>query len=357
MTDEGSLKDGETRVQRCSEFYGRLRAVVAKSVVGHEKLIEQLMIAILARGHMLLTGAPGVGKTLLLRCMAEATRLDFSRVRCTPDLMPTDLFGPEIGASAADSCSPIAAGAGSQGAGDRREVTSTLSANFILVEDIDRAPPKTQWALMEAMEQREVFTDGAIHRLPTPFFLLAAENPWDREDTCLLRQATLDRFLMHVRVDYPSQEDEWEIARRVTFGQRAPIEVVAAPEEILSFQELVTKEPLSDPVLQCARALVRASRPNSEEAPGFVDRWVAWGAGPRGLVALVACAKARAFLRGRRETKVADVRAVAPAVLRHRIAPNEVAEAEAISSDTLVEMLIEAARSENGTIPGVPGIE
>jgi MoxR-like ATPase len=232
-----------------------------------------------------------------------------------------------------------------------------LFANLVLVEEIDRAPPKTQAALVEAMELREVIVDEAVHRLPTPYFVLAAQDPWEREDLCPLPRSALDRFLIHVCVDYPGEEDEWEIARRATFGQPDEIEVVTAPEEILSFQELLAREPISDQVLRCARTLARASRPNSEEAPGFVDRWVAWGAGPRGLVALLTCAKARAILRGRRETTMSDIRAVAPAVLRHRIAPNDVAQAEAISSDTLVEMLIEAARSENGAIQDAAGIE
>jgi MoxR-like ATPase len=325
MTDDKALGDVQTGVRQCGEACDRLRKELAKAVCGHEPFIEQVLIAILAGGHALVEGVAGLAKTLLMRSLARATRLPFRKITSTPDLVPGDLVVAE--------CPEKNTGSVSRACGP-------LFASLVLVEEIERAPPKTQAMLTDAMDQRQVAFGDAVRELPSPFFLLATLNPLDREDTSPLRQTALERFLMHVRVDYPSREDEWQIARSAMAAQGS-VEPVMAGAQILAFQKLVAGLPVHDRVLEYALALVRASRPNSQEAPAFIDRWVSWGAGPRGVVALVSCAKARAVLQGRFPADVSDVRAVAPAVLRHRIAANDVAQANALAPDSLVTMLLE----------------
>jgi MoxR-like ATPase len=221
-----------------------------------------------------------------------------------------------------------------------------IFANMILADEINRTPPKTQAAMLEAMQERQVSAGGKMHKLPDPFFVLATQNPLEQEGTYPLPEAQLDRFLLYIRVEYPSGAEEWEIARKVTTGQMGRIEPLMSGEEILDFQKLVMRIPVSDQVLGYAWALVRASRPNQPEAPEFIDRWVAWGAGPRGVLTLVTCAKARAILHGRYHATVGDVQAVIKPALRHRIAGNYAAQANALSSDRLVEMLMEAVPAD-----------
>jgi MoxR-like ATPase len=297
-------------------------------VIGRENLIERIFIAMLVRGHAIADGAWGLGKTLLLRSLAGATGLEFARVTCTPDLVPHD-FVPR------ESPEPILPD------GHDAAPLGPLSANLVLIDEFDRASPKTQAALMDAITIGEVRSSGVGCRVPTPFFVLASRNPLAPEGAYPLRPAALDRFLIHLRLDYPDGEHEWEIARRITGSYRIDIDPVTNSDEILEFQKAVTELPVSDDVLRHAWALVRSSRPNSEESPGFVDRWLAWGAGPRGLLALVSCAKARAVLRGRNHTRISDVRAVAGDVFRHRLRVNDVALADAISADAIIAMLME----------------
>jgi MoxR-like ATPase len=298
-------------------------------------VIEQVMIAILARGHALLEGVPGLAKTLLVSSLAEATNLTFKRIQFTPDLMPSDVTGTEIIQEDVSS-----------GQRAYKFLPGPIFANMILSDEINRTPPKTQAAMLEAMQERQVSAGGQTHCLPAPFFVLATQNPLEQEGTYPLPEAQLDRFLLYIRVDYPSGAEEWEIARRVTTGQQGRIQRVMTGEDILDFQQLVTRVPVSDQVLGYAWALVRASRPTSKEAPEFIDKWVAWGAGPRGVLTLVSCAKARAILHGRYHATVGDVQAIIKPALRHRIAGNYAAQANNLTSDRLIEMILEAVPSD-----------
>jgi MoxR-like ATPase len=318
-------------IAACERAYNRLRDELAKAIVGQSEALEQVLVAIFARGHALLEGVPGLAKTLMVSSLAEALDLRFKRVQFTPDLMPSDVTGAEILQEDPETRQR-----------GYRFVHGPIFANLILADEINRTPPKTQAAMLEAMQERQVSAGGAMHTLPDPFFVLATQNPLEQEGTYPLPEAQLDRFLLYIRVAYPSAAEEWEIARRSSGARRERIEAVLRRDEIIAFQDLVERVPVSDQVLGFAWALVRASRPGSAEAPDFINRWVAWGAGPRGLLALVAGAKARAALYGRLHPSAADVQALAKAALRHRIAPNYAAHAAGIGSEKLVEMLLDA---------------
>jgi len=327
--------DDLAAVNRCKEAYERMRAELAKVIVGQDKVIEQVLVAIFSRGHALLEGVPGLAKTLLVSSLAEATHLSFKRIQFTPDLMPSDVTGTDIIQEELDT-------------GQRlyKFLPGPIFANMILADEINRTPPKTQAAMLEAMQERQVSCGGTVHKLPDPFFVLATQNPLEQEGTYPLPEAQLDRFLLYIKVDYPSGAEEWEIARRVTTGQLGRIEPLMSGEDIVEYQRLVTRVPVSDQVLGYAWALVRASRPASKESIDFIDRWVAWGAGPRGVLTLVTCAKARAILHGRYHATVGDVQALVRPALRHRIAGNYAAQANNLNSDRLIEMLLEAVPAD-----------
>ncbi len=335
MTNEQLPPDDVAAVKRCKASYDRLRQELSKVIVGQEKVIEQVLIAIFSRGHALLEGVPGLAKTLLISSLAEATHLSFKRIQFTPDLMPSDVTGTEI--IQEDLATKER---------QYKFLPGPIFANMLLADEINRTPPKTQAAMLEAMQERQVSAGGKVHRLPEPFFVLATQNPLEQEGTYPLPEAQLDRFLLYIKVDYPTAAEEWEIARRITTGQQGRIEPLMSGEDILGYQQLVTRVPVSDQVLGYAWMLVRASRPTSKEAPEFVDRWVSWGAGPRGMLTLVTCAKARAILHGRYHATVGDVQAVAKPALRHRIAGNYASQANALTSDRLVEMLMEAVPAD-----------
>lgn len=328
MTDIST--DDVVSVQRCEQAYNRLRDELAKVIVGQHDVIEQVLIAIFARGHALLEGVPGLAKTLLVSSLAEAMDLSFKRIQFTPDLMPSDVTGADVIQENPET-----------GAREYRFLRGPLFANLILADEINRTPPKTQASMLEAMQERQISAGGTVHKLPNPFFVLATQNPLEQEGTYPLPEAQLDRFLLHIRLDYPSGEEEWEVARRVTSGQQGKVLPVIGAAEILEFQQLVTRVPVSDQVLGYAWALVRASRPGSEEAPDFVNKWVSWGAGPRGVLTLVSAAKARAVLYGRYHASVGDVQSVAAGALRHRIAPNYAAQAAGVNGEKLIAMLME----------------
>ncbi|HUQ73063.1 MAG TPA: MoxR family ATPase [Planctomycetaceae bacterium] len=329
MTESPS-QDDVAAVQRCEQAYNRLRDELAKVIVGQADVIEQVLIAVFARGHALLEGVPGLAKTLLVSSLAQALHLTFKRIQFTPDLMPSDVTGTDVIQENLQT-----------GGREYRFLPGPLFANMILADEINRTPPKTQAAMLEAMQERQVSAGGTMHRLPDPFFVLATQNPLEHEGTYPLPEAQLDRFLLHIRVDYPTGDDEWEVARRVTSGQQGTIAPVLSGEDIVGFQKLVTTVPVSDQVLGYAWTLVRASRPKTEEAPDFVSKWVSWGAGPRGVLTLVTCAKARAVLYGRYHATIGDIQAVAAGALRHRIAPNYTAQAAGVDSDQIVELLMD----------------
>jgi MoxR-like ATPase len=317
-------------VKKCEEAYNKVRDELSKVIVGQDEVIEQVLVAMFARGHALLEGVPGLAKTLLISSIAETLKLSFKRIQFTPDLMPSDVTGTDI----------IQESKG--GSRAYKFLPGPIFANMILADEINRTPPKTQAAMLESMQERQVSAGGTVHTLPDPFFVLATQNPLEQEGTYPLPEAQLDRFLLYIKVDYPSGAEEWEIARRVTTGQLGGIKAVMTDKEIVDIQDLVTRVPVSDQVLGYAHALVRASRPGEEGAPDFVNKWLDWGAGPRGILTLVTCAKARALLYGRYHATVGDVDAVAKPALRHRIASNYAAHAEGKTNETLIDDLLEA---------------
>ena len=323
--------DDVAAVQRCEQAYNRIRDELSKVIVGQDEVIEQVLVAIFAKGHALLEGVPGLAKTLLVSSLAQALDLSFKRIQFTPDLMPSDVTGTEVIQENLQT-----------GAREYKFLSGPLFANMVLADEINRTPPKTQAAMLESMQERQISAGGKVHKLPAPFFVLATQNPLEQEGTYPLPEAQLDRFLLYIKVDYPSGAEEWDIARRVTTGQMGNIGAIMTGEEIIQIQKLVTNVPVSDQVLGYAWALVRATRPATKEAPEFVNRWVNWGAGPRGLLTLVTCAKARAILYGRYHATVGDVQAVAKPALRHRLASNYAAQAANIGSEKLIDMLMEA---------------
>jgi MoxR-like ATPase len=329
------MADDVVAVQNCAAAYGRLRTELAKVIVGQNDVIEQVIVAICARGHALLEGVPGLAKTLLVSSLARALHLSFKRVQFTPDLMPSDITGTDIIQENLETR-----------AREYKFLPGPLFANLILADEINRTPPKTQAAMLEAMQERQISAGGTVHKLPAPFFVLATQNPLEQEGTYPLPEAQLDRFLLYIHLDYPSAAEEWDIARLVTTGQSGDIQPVLTNDDITAMQNLVTRVPVSDQVLGYAHALVRATRPGSKEAPEFVNRWLSWGAGPRGVLTLVTCAKARAILHGRYHATAGDVQAVLKPSLRHRIASNYAAQAANMRSEQLLDMLLQAVPAD-----------
>ncbi len=317
-------------VQKWEAGHAKLRRELSKQIVGQADVVEQMLIAILAGGHCLLEGVPGLAKTLMVSSLARALDMSFHRIQFTPDLMPSDITGTDV-----LSEDPITH------ARSYEFLPGPIFANMILGDEINRTPPKTQAAMLEAMQERRVTTGGTEHKLPRPFFVLATQNPLEQEGTYPLPEAQLDRFLLYIKVTYPTGREEWEIARRVTSEKTEAIEPVLGSEQIIASQDLVHRLPVCDQVVGYAWALARASRPGQPEAPDFVNRWVSWGAGPRAVLALISCAKARAVLQGRYHATVEDVQAVVRPAMRHRIAPNYSALAAGVDNEKLLELLLE----------------
>ncbi len=317
-------------VARLGEAFEQITRQLQRVIVGQSQVIEQILVAMFARGHCLLVGVPGLAKTLLIRSLAETLSLKFSRIQFTPDLMPSDITGTEVIQE-------------DRSTGQRtfRFLPGPVFANIVLADEINRTPPKTQAALLEAMQEHQVTAGGQRHRLEEPFFVLATQNPIEQEGTYPLPEAQLDRFMFHIQVDYPSREEELEIVQRTTSDVEEQLQPTLSAQEILELQHIVRRVPVSPHVAQMAVDLVRMSRPQEPQAPEFVRQYVSWGAGPRASQYLVLGGKARAVLHGRRYVSRQDVLAVAPPVLRHRIMPNFNAEAEGIRSDDLVQRLIQ----------------
>jgi MoxR-like ATPase len=322
-------------VRRCKTAYDQIRKDLAEVIIGQGDVIEQVLVAVFARGHALLEGVPGLAKTLLVSSLAEATHLTFKRIQFTPDLMPSDVTGTQV--IQEDQETKVR---------QYKFLPGPLFANMILADEINRTPPKTQAAMLEAMQERQISSGGDNHRLPDPFFVLATQNPLEQEGTYPLPEAQLDRFLLYIKVNYPSPAEEWEIARRVTGGRLGRIRPSLSGEDIVRMQELVLRVPVSDQVLGYAWALVRATRPATPEAAEFVDKWIAWGAGPRGVLTLVTCAKARAILHGRHHATIGDIQWLIKPALRHRIAGNYAAQANNLTSDQLIDMLLTAVPAD-----------
>jgi MoxR-like ATPase len=331
MNEEQSNASSEdvAAVARCKAAYEQICKELSGVIVGQQEVIEQVLVAIFARGHALLEGVPGLAKTLLISSLAQAMHLSFKRVQFTPDLMPSDVTGTQIIQEDPET--------------RRRQyqfLPGPLFTNMLLADEINRTPPKTQAAMLEAMQERQISSGGQIMPLPNPFFVLATQNPLEQEGTYPLPEAQLDRFLLYIKVGYPLPSDEWEIARRVTSGSRSKITPSLSGEDIVQLQKLVERVPVSDQVLGYAWAAVLATRPGTAAAPDFVNKWVSWGAGPRGLLTLITCAKARAVLHGRVHATIGDVQWLIKPALRHRIAPNYAAQAANMDSDSVIDMLL-----------------
>ena len=319
------------------EAHRKLREQVARVVVGQDEVIDQLMTCIFARGHCILEGVPGLAKTLMVSTLADCLSLDFHRIQFTPDLMPSDITGTEMLQEDRSS-----------GRRELHYVPGPIFANIVLADEINRTPPKTQAALLEAMQERQVSSGGARHPLPNPFFVLATQNPIEQEGTYPLPEAQLDRFLFKVFVGYPSQDEERQIYRRTTGSGTETLDKVLAGADIPGLQELVRRIPISDHCLDYAMAVVRATRVGGTEGPSYISKWIAWGAGPRAGQALVLAAKSRAALDGRTSATIDDIRAVAHPVLRHRLVTTYAAQAEGQTPDSIIDALLRDIPARNG---------
>ncbi|MEW6510394.1 MAG: AAA family ATPase [Bacteroidota bacterium] len=329
MTARGSNADVEA-ARGLKVSYDALRTEIAKVIVGQDTVIAELLTALLARGHCLLVGVPGLAKTLLIKTLAEVLELSFNRIQFTPDLMPSDITGTEILEENV-----------STGAKSFKFIRGPVFANIVLADEINRTPPKTQAALLEAMQEHRVTAAGQTHRLEEPFFVLATQNPIEQEGTYPLPEAQLDRFMFNLWLDYPSHNEEVQIVKTTT-GEYAPsLRHVLTGQEIVHLQELIRRVPVADNVVEYAVRLVTMSRPKSERAPSFIRDWLSWGAGPRASQYLILGAKTRALLDGRYTPDIADVRAVAGPTLRHRIVPNFNAEADGVTAIEIVERLLQ----------------
>lgn len=323
-------------VQQAAHMKDRLLTELRKVIVGQQDIIDELFITLLARGHTLLTGVPGLGKTLLINSLAKCLSLSFKRIQFTPDLMPSDIFGTEVFEEDATT-----------GKRAFRFVPGPVFANVVLADEINRTPPKTQAALLEAMEERQVTAAGNTHALEQPFFVLATQNPIELEGTYPLPEAQLDRFLLNSVIDFLPLDDEMKMVASTTTKLKDDMKSILSGEEILELQDSVRQVPVSDHVVSYAVRLVAASRPREGNPMEWVRKQVKWGAGSRASQALILAGKARAILDGRLTVAIEDVQAMARPALRHRILPSFQAESENISTDTIVERLLEEV-PENG---------
>ncbi len=316
-------------VERLKDAFANLKAEMSKVIVGQQEVLEELLVAIFAKGHVLLVGVPGLAKTLMIHTLADALNLSYNRVQFTPDLMPSDITGTEV--IQEDKAT---------GVRQFKFLRGPIFANIVLADEVNRTPPKTQAALLEAMQERQVTVGGDRHRLPDPFFVLATQNPIEQEGTYPLPEAQLDRFMLNIVVDYPSEQEEFDIVRMTTSSHKAAVTKILSGHDILELQEIVRKVPVADHVARYAVRLTRRTRKQPEGTPDFIRDYVSWGAGPRASQYLVLAAKSRAVLHGRYHVAIEDIRAVASPVLRHRIVTNFNAEAEGIRPDDIIARLI-----------------
>src|SRR5688572_18835749 len=319
---------------------GRMRQEIHKRIVGQEDVLDEVLMALVAGGHALLVGVPGLAKTLMIRSVSEAMHLDFRRIQFTPDLVPSDITGTEIMEE-------------DQATGHRtfRFSRGPIFANIVLADEINRAPPRTQAALLEAMQERHVTAAGETMPLPEPFFVLATQNPIEQEGTYPLPEAQLDRFLFDIRIGYPGEDDEVSILRATTGSAPPPLSAVLDGEGTLAVQRLVREVPASEPALRYAAALARATRPDDPTAPDLVKRAVRWGAGPRAGQAIILGAKAHALLAGRAAVSPDDIRRVARPVLRHRVLPSFAGEAEGITAERVIDEVLTRIAPPRSQVP------
>ncbi len=318
-------------VQQLKAACARIKAELGKVIVGQEQVVDQVLIAILTRSHALLVGVPGLAKTLLVSTLSQTLHLSFKRIQFTPDLMPSDITGTEV--------------IYQDPATNERQfrfLRGPIFANMILADEINRTPPKTQAAMLEAMQERKVTVGGADHILPDPFFVLATQNPIEQEGTYPLPEAQLDRFMFMISVDYPSDAEELQIMKMATGVSLGKPAAVLTEQEILSLQHIVRRMPVADHVYAYAEKLVRVTRPKSTEALDFCKKWLTWGAGPRAGLNLILGAKARAMLHGQYYVSCDDVAAVALPIFRHRLIPNFAAQSESVSADDITRKILES---------------
>jgi MoxR-like ATPase len=324
-------EDDLRTLEHVKKAHSRIRAELAKVVVGQDRVIEQLLMAIFSQGHCLLEGVPGLAKTLMVSTLSRSLQLKFSRIQFTPDLMPADITGTEV--LQEDK---------STGHREFRFLQGPVFANIVLADEINRTPPKTQAALLESMQEKQVTIGGQRRPLPAPFFVLATQNPIEQEGTYTLPEAQQDRFMFKVFVRYPSYDEEYKIAETTTSNVKPEVAEVLTAEEILRLQEMVRRVPVAPHVIHYALRLVRGTRVHEPDGvPEFVKEWVSWGAGPRGVQYLLLGGKARAIMDGRFYVTTDDVKAVAHPVLRHRVITNFAAESAGLTPDKVIDRLIE----------------
>jgi MoxR-like ATPase len=335
-TDPGTniLAEQREAVQRLAAGRLRIETELGKAIVGQREVIEQILLALFAGGHCLITGAPGLAKTLLVKSIAQIFHLKFQRVQFTPDLMPADITGTEILQETAEGRKMVF-------------VHGPVFANMVLADEINRTPPKTQAALLEAMQEHQVTAAGIRHALPEPFYVLATQNPIEMEGTYPLPEAQLDRFMFNVVINYLPEDEEVAVVEQTTARRPAPIQAIFSGEDVLRFHELVRQVPIAQNLVRYAVRLAAASRPQQSASPAFINDWVSWGAGTRAAQFLALGAKARALLQGRSHVTPEDIRTLAAPVLRHRILVNYRAEAEGTNVDTVIRRLLETV-SEPG---------
>ena len=329
-TDTQTPTDAET-VDQILTGYSRIKSELGKTIIGQEDVIDEILISLFAGGHVLITGAPGLAKTLLVKSIAEIFDLKFSRIQFTPDLMPADITGTEV-LSETDAGRQL------------RFVPGPVFANIILADEINRTPPKTQAALLEAMQEHQVTAAGQRHPLPQPFFVLATQNPIEMEGTYPLPEAQLDRFMFNVVIDYLPEDQEVAVVQQTTTGGNETIEPLFNAEDVQRFNDLVRKVPAAEDLVRYAVQLAAASRPSQDNTPDFVNEWVSWGAGLRAAQFLVLGAKARTLLQGRSHVTAEDIQAVAAPVLRHRVLVNYRAEAEGMTTQKIIEQLLDQVK-------------
>ncbi len=323
-------------VEKLNESYSKIKSEIGKVIIGQDKVIEQLIIALLSAGHCLLVGVPGLAKTLLISTLANILEFKFNRIQFTPDLMPSDITGTEI--IEEDRAS---------GGRSFKFVKGPVFANAILADEINRTPPKTQAALLQAMQEHEVTAAGETFKLEEPFFVLATQNPIEQEGTYPLPEAQLDRFMFNIFVDYPSETEEESIVKATTVAPNYKLNKVLTGKEIVEFQQLVRRVPVSDHLIEYAVSLARATRPHNDNSPDFIKNWVSWGAGPRASQYMILAAKTRAILDGRPTPGPEDVRFAALPVLRHRIVTSFNAEADGVDTAVIVEKLLETVKAKS----------
>lgn len=330
MKENNRSADDVQLVQQIEEKIKNIKLEIAKVIVGQDEIIDQLLIALLSKGHCLLVGVPGLAKTLLIKTLAEVMDLKFSRIQFTPDLMPSDITGTEI--LDEDPATRKR---------NFRFISGPVFANIILADEINRTPPKTQAALLEAMQEHKVTAAGVTYQLPEPFFVLATQNPIEQEGTYPLPEAQLDRFMFNLWLDYPSYQEEVKVVQTTTSEYKANLKKVINAVELLEFQELVRKVPVADNVIEFAVKISNLTRPVNGSSPKYIKDWITWGAGPRASQYLILAAKTRSVIQGRFTPNIDDVRFAMLPVLRHRIITNFSAEAEGITAVDVIKKIVE----------------